>query len=53
LIIVEYPQDVPQPALFILFRYERAEWQCISVSTAMTTKNAVTPTFEEEKRAPR
>ena len=29
----------------MLFRYERAKWQCISMSTAMTMQNVVNPTF--------
>ena len=40
-----------KPTLFILFRYERAKWLRIRVSTAMTIQNVVNPTFKEEERA--
>ena len=30
----------------MLFRYERAKWLCISMSTAMMMQNVVNPTFQ-------
>ena len=33
------------------FRYERAKWLCVSISTTMTMLNVVNPTFKEEERA--
>ena len=34
-----------------MFRNERAKWQCIGVSTAMTMQNVANPTFKEDERA--